>query len=316
MDLEPKTEISGYLCKLNLKLMVKSSLIVLLGACSFGILSSFVKLAYERGYTLGEITGVQVFFGMVSLWAIYLVGKTTGIVKERTEAKKTPVWKLLVSGFSTGMVSIVYYKSVELVPASIAIILLMQFVWIGALIEFLIFKIKPSKVQLYSMFVVLGGTLLAAGLFNDQREPLSLAGILFGLLAALFYSVFLIVNSRVGNDYPPVQKSAFMLTGACILVFTIFPPAFLFNGVLTDNLWLWGLLLAGFGTVLPPLCFSIGIPKIGVAVSSIISSAELPVAVAMSYFLLAEKVSGLQWIGIAIILLAIVVSNLLGRKAP
>lgn len=287
---------------------------MLLGACSFGILSSFVKLAYEKGYTLGEITGVQVFFGMMGLWAIYFVGKATGIVKERTKAKKTPIWKLLVSGFSTGMVSIVYYKCVELVPASIAIILLMQFIWIGALIEFLIFKTKPSRVQLYSMLLVLGGTLLAAGLFNDQRVTLSLTGVLFGLLAAVFYSIFLIVNSRVGNDYPPVQKSAFMLTGACILIFVIFPPAFLFNGVLIDNLWLWGLLLAGFGTVLPPLCFSVGIPKIGVTLSSIISSAELPVAVAMSYFLLAEKVSGLQWIGIAIILAAIVVSNLMGRK--
>ncbi len=294
--------------------MLKNSLIVLLGACSFGILSSFVKLAYEKGYTLGEITGVQVFFGMMGLWAIYFVGKATGIVKERTKAKKTPIWKLLVSGFSTGMVSIVYYKCVELVPASIAIILLMQFIWIGALIEFLIFKTKPSRVQLYSMLLVLGGTLLAAGLFNDQRVTLSLTGVLFGLLAAVFYSIFLIVNSRVGNDYPPVQKSAFMLTGACILIFVIFPPAFLFNGVLIDNLWLWGLLLAGFGTVLPPLCFSVGIPKIGVTLSSIISSAELPVAVAMSYFLLAEKVSGLQWIGIAIILAAIVVSNLMGRK--
>ena len=48
--------------------------------------------------------------------------------------------------------------------------------------------------------------------------------------------------------------------------------------------------------------------------SSIISSAELPVAVAMSYFVLGEKVSLLQWIGILIILSAIVVSNLMGRK--
>lgn len=294
--------------------MVKNSLLVLLGACSFGILSTFVKLAYEKGYTLGEITGVQVFFGMVILWALFFSGKTLGIVKQKTKTTKDPVWKLIVSGFSTGSVSLVYYKCVDLVPASIAIILLMQFVWISVLIEFLIFKSKPSKAQCYSMVLVLGGTLLAAGLFNGEQASLSLTGVLFGLLAALFYSIFLIVNSRVGNDYPPVQKSAFMLTGACILIFAIFPPSFLINGVLLDNLWRWGLLLSVFGTVIPPLFFSIGIPKIGVTMSSIISSAELPVAVAMSYFVLGEKVSLLQWIGILIILSAIVVSNLMGRK--
>lgn len=293
--------------------MIKNALLVLLGACSFGILSTFVKLAYEEGYTLGEVSGIQVSFGMLILWGIFFSGKALGLIKERPKEKKNPVWKLIVSGFSTGTVSLVYYKCVELVPASIAIVLLMQFVWIGILLEFLIFKSKPTRTQIYSMILVLGGTVLAAGLFNQQQIELSFSGVIFGLLAATFYSIFLIVNSRVGNDYPPVQKSAFMLTGACLLVFIIFPPSFIFNGVLLGNLWKWGLLLSIFGTVIPPLFFAIGIPKIGVPVSSIISAAELPVAVAMSYFVLAEKVSGLQWTGVMIILLAIVFSNLFKR---
>jgi len=190
----------------------------------------------------------------------------------------------------------------------------MQFVWIGSLIEFLLFKRKPSRTQLYSMILVLGGTLLAAGLFNQQQLQLSLSGVLYGLLAATFYSIFLIVMSRFGNGYPPVQKSAFMLTGSCLLIFIVFPPAFFFNGILARGLWQWGLLLSVFGTVIPPLFFAVGIPKIGVTISSIISAAELPVAVAMSYLILGENVSGLQWIGIVIILSAIVVSNVFREK--
>jgi drug/metabolite transporter (DMT)-like permease len=238
----------------------------------------------------------------------------TGIVKNRPKTGKDARWKLIVSGFSTGLVSITYYKCVELVPASIAIILLMQFIWIGVLIEFVVFKSKPSRAQLYSMILVLGGTLLAAGLFNQQQLGLSWSGVLFGLLAATFYSIFLIVNSRLGNGYPAVQKSALMLTGACLLIFTIFPPSFLFNDALAGGLWQWGVLLALFGTVIPPLFFAIGVPKIGVTVSSIISAAELPVAVAMSYFVLAEKVSVYQWLGVIIIVSAIIFSNLFGRK--
>jgi drug/metabolite transporter (DMT)-like permease len=294
--------------------MIKNAFLVFLGACSFGVLSTFVKLAYGEGYALGEVSGVQVLFGMLILWGLFFSGKAAGLIRERPKQKNDPVWKLIVSGFSSGTVSIVYYKCVELVPASIAIVLLMQFVWIGILLELLIFKNKPTRSQVYSMVLVLAGTVLAAGLFNQQEVELPLAGILFGLLAATFYSVFLIVNSRVGNDYPPVQKSAFMLTGACILVFIVFPPYFIFNGVLLGDLWQWGLLLSIFGTVIPPLFFAIGIPRIGVPVSSIISAAELPVAVAMSYFVLAEKVTGLQWIGVTIILSAIVFSNLFDRK--
>src|SRR5690606_16435027 len=294
--------------------MFKNALLVFLGASSFGVLSTFVKLAYSEGYNLGEVTGSQVLFGMVTLWILFFAGKATGIVKKRPLEGRDPVWKLLAAGLPTGLVTLTLYKCVELVPASIAIILLMQFVWIGILIEFLIFKRKPTQAQLFSVVLVLGGTLLAAGLFNQQPHDLSIEGVIYGLLAATFYSIFLIVMSRVGNTYPAVQKSALMLTGSCILIFIVFPPAFFFNGVLTGGLWKWGLLLSLFGTVIPPLFFAIGIPKTGVTLSSIISAAELPVAVAMSYLILGEKVSGLQWLGVFIILSAIIISNVFGKR--
>ena len=297
--------------------MFKNGLLVLLGGCSFGVLSTFVKLAYKENYTLGEVSGVQVLFGMLILWTIFFISKITSPRKTKTQLtdkKKHPYWKLILSGFVTGTISLVYYKSVQLLPASIAIILLMQFVWISVLIEYLLYKIKPTGVQIISMVVVLAGTVLAAGFFNEQSQSLSLIGIGFGLLAGTFYALFLIINSRLGNDYPPAQKSALMLTGACILVFSIFPPYFLFNGQLSGNLWKWGLLLATFGTVIPPLFYAIGIPKIGVTLSSIISAAELPVAVGMSYFVLSEEVTGMQWLGVFIILLTIVVSNLFKRS--
>ena len=52
-------------------------LLVFLGACSFGVLSSIVKTAYKSGYTLGQVTGVQCFFGMLILWGIHFIVKAT-----------------------------------------------------------------------------------------------------------------------------------------------------------------------------------------------------------------------------------------------
>ena len=295
--------------------MVRSLWLVFLGACSFGVLSTFVKLSFKAGYSVGEVTGIQVFFGMVLLWLLYLSGRIAGLIHDRPKEGKGAPWKVIVAGSSTGMVSITYYQCISLVPASIAIILLMQFVWIGILLEFVFFKTKPSRLQIFSMVLVLGGTLLAAGLFNGQPTEFPLSGLFFGLLAATFYALFLMVMSRFGNGYPAVQKSALMLTGACMLIFIVFPPTFLINGVLTAGLWKWGLVLASLGTVIPPLFFAVGIPKVGVTLSSIISAVELPVAVAMSYFVLMEDVSGLQWLGVFIILGAIIVSNIYKQSA-
>ncbi|MEW4151487.1 hypothetical protein Q0N88_14915 [Bacillus thuringiensis] len=42
--------------------MLRYSLLVLLGACSYGILAIFVKLAYAEGFSLGEVIGSQYWF--------------------------------------------------------------------------------------------------------------------------------------------------------------------------------------------------------------------------------------------------------------
>ncbi|MGJ1431995.1 EamA family transporter [Sphingobacterium spiritivorum] len=294
---------------------LKGAIAVFLGASSFGILSTFVKKAYAQNFTLAEVIGMQVLFGMVILWAIYFGVRIFNKARLDKYPKKTKIWTILISGFSTGLVSILYYKCVSLVPASLAIVLLMQYIWIGALIEFILFRSKPSRKQAIGIVVILLSTLLATGLLDKGIASFDLVGIGYGLLAATGYASFLIVNGRVGNDYPPIQKSGLMVTGSCILIFILFRPFSLFTGELGDGIWYFGLILSVFGTVLPPLLFAYGIPKIGVSLSSILSAAELPVAVCMSYFVLTEHVTLLQWIGVVIILLIVVWMNLNKEKA-
>ena len=290
--------------------MLKGILLVFFGACSFGILSTFVKLAYHEGYTLGDVTGAQAFFGAVILWVLFFFQSRTAAYKAKEIKMITPWWKMVIAGTCTGFVSIFYYQCVKLVPNSVAIILLMQFIWISILLEFLIFRKKPSGIQLAAILLVLGGTVLASGMVETNISEINLTGIGFGLLAALCYAGFLMLSGRIGNEYPPLKKSALMITGACILIFIIFPPAFLINGALEGSLLKWGLIIAVFGTVIPPLFYAEGVPRIGTAVSSILSAAELPVAVMMAGFVLQEQVSFLRWVGVAVILSAMVLPNL------
>jgi drug/metabolite transporter (DMT)-like permease len=76
----------------------------------------------------------------------------------------------------------------------------------------------------------------------------------------------------------------------------------------------WGIVLALFGTIIPPLLFNLGFPLTGIGLGSIVSALELPVSVLMAYFLLNENINTWQWIGIVLIILAIVIMNINYKK--
>lgn len=297
--------------------------LVLLGAMSFGILSNIVKTAYKLGYTVGQVTIVQTFFGMLILWILYFVfqskkQKTT--LSTQTEAisySKLEPFKVILSGICPGLVGILYYECVERVPASIAIILLMQYLWLSVFIDFLVFKQKPTRLQIIAVIIIILGSVLAAGLINVHSVTKSnliehydyVTGCIFGFAAAFANCLFLIVSNRVGNQLPALKKSALMITGAFILTFIIFPPLFIFDVSFTDKIYLFGIVLALLGTVIPPYLYSVGIPKVGLSISAILTAVELPVAVCASYFYLKEQITFLQWIGVLVILIAIVMAN-------
>ena len=310
----------------NKKIMneqLKGGIIVFLGAASFGLLSTIVKNAYGEGYDVGHITSSQSFFGMTILWILYFIQSRTISVKkndpdseqsEENSKPKTAYWKVMFAGTFTGLVGVFYYKCVTLIPASIAIILLMQYLWISIILDYIIYRKRPVKVQLIGAAFVLLGTVFAGGLFKESLD-VDPVGIVYGMLAALCYAIFLLASGRVGTDLPVFKKSALMITGSCILTFIIFRPTFFWDGMLIDGLYKWGLILALLGTVIPPAFFSYGVPRTGIALGTILSAAELPVAVCSSFFVLHEDVDALQWLGVAIIFGTIMMTNIrFGRK--
>ena len=288
----------------------KGSVAVLVGGASFGILSTFVKKAYQQGYSLAEVTGIQAFLGLFLLWlAWWVITSLKPSSSNYSVQHPTPKYKIVFAGISTGAVSILYYKCIEIVPASLAIILLMQYIWIGQIIEFLFFKLKPQLNQLLTILFVLVGTILATGALEHPISYFPLSGIIYGLLAATAYSIFIIVNGRVGNEYHPLQKSALMITGAFLLVFvTLRPWSLLSEDTFVDLLY-YGIPLAIFGTVAPPLLFAYGMPRTGYSLGAVLSTIELPVAVFMSYLVLQESVSWIKWIGVVLIIVTIVWKN-------
>ncbi|MCW3464548.1 EamA family transporter [Chitinophaga nivalis] len=292
--------------------MTKYILLVFAGACSFGILSTFVKLSYRSGYTAAEISGSQAFTGMLVLWLLYLLLERKKVPQQ---VPKRQYWQMLLTGATIGITTFVYYLSVHWIPASVAIVLMMQFSWIGLLLEWIFFRQKPQPVQLLAILLILAGTALASGFSFTHLPALPLIGVLTAFGSGVLYAVYIVANGRIRHDLPLFKRSALMMTGSAAAIFLVNSPALIHSTHADAGLLKWALFLSFFGTIIPPVLFSKGIPKIGATMSAIIMTVELPVAVLCAHFILHEPIAPLQWAGIALMLLSIALVNL-RRKQP
>ncbi|MED3563295.1 DMT family transporter [Bacillus xiapuensis] len=276
--------------------------LVFLGGCCYGVLSTFVKLAYSAGFSVTEVTGGQYLFGTLLIWFAVLFTK-----KQKLTPKQ--IIKLLLSGIPLGLTGVFYYQSLQTLHASLAIIFLFQFVWIGTLFEWIFFKKKPTNGKVASIVFLILGSILAAGSTANGVEHFSWHGAVWGALSALSYTSFIFLSSTIEKNTPPVLKSALLATGGLIVVLFIFPPYYLFDLSVLMGVAPYGLILGIFGVALPPLLFSIGMPFIGPGLGTILTASELPVAVTLSSLVLGEKVNLFQWLGVGLILCGIVMGN-------
>lgn len=293
--------------------VLKGVFFVGIGATSYGMLATFVKLAYQEGFTTPEVTVSQIVNGILVLLLINAFQKIKK-GKEVVKASVKNIFHLILAGTSIGFTSLFYYLSLNYIPVSIAIVLLMQTVWMGVLFEMFLVKKKPSLQKTIAVLIVLTGTVLATNLMESTIK-ISWMGLLFGLLAAASFTTTMIGANRVGLGISSIQRSLYMLIGGAIVVvlFAVFTQTTPFN---FDVFLKWGIVLAFFGTIVPPLLFTSGFPLTGIGLGSIVSALELPVSVLMAYFILDEKVNAVQWLGIVLIILAVVLMNIKSKRFP
>ena len=66
--------------------IIKGVFLVALGATSYGMLATFVKLAYQENFTTAEVTSSQFIYGIIGILIINLFQRTKN---KNQQTKKT-----------------------------------------------------------------------------------------------------------------------------------------------------------------------------------------------------------------------------------
>ena len=208
-----------------------------------------------------------------------------------------------IGGMGSAMVC--SFKSLELIDASINIVITYTYPAITAIIMALFFGERIGIARMFSLVVTFFGLALVVRADQAGMETLKGAegmGAILALASAFLYALYNIAGQNAMKRISPLRISAYG---------TIFLTAF-YGGILgvrpyPANLDAWGLaaILGIFCGVLPFLALMYGIKAIGASQTAIISSFGPVFTSLLAYFLLGESLDNVQIGGMIMVITGI-----------
>lgn len=284
---------------------LKYILMVLLGGAMYGTMSSFVKLSYAKGFNAAEVAFAQALLAALFLGACAL----PDLLRKRVSVSAKEAATLALAGIPIGLTNYLYYQSVSLVSASLAIIALMQFTWVCLMLEWLCYGKRPSRLEITTAALVLLGTVLASGISSSGVQSISLEGVALALISSATYAAYIVANGSMGKGMHWHIKSCLIMATSAATIFLVNCKTIALGSHYGVEFLPWALFTAVLGTTVPTALFAAAIPRIDAGISSILMTVELPVAVICAHLVLGEHVGALQAAGVAIMLVSISFMN-------
>lgn len=271
---------------------------VLLAGLGFGFLGVFARIGFQKGLSVGEILTWRFLLASSILWVYLLLFKKSLI--------RLPVRQILISCalgiFGYSFFSTLYFKSIEGISISLAALLLFTFpifVNVGA---YFFLKEKMNLRQVVSLILATLGiaTLVWGPLFVN-----SLSAVVYALLAAISYAVYVLVSGRYQQGVPPLSSSLYVITSAAMALFLFHQPSVDRLMQFSSSEYLIFLGLATICTVAPLTLFLAGLQRLSSSKASLVVMVEPVVAAIAAWALLGEKMTVAQAAGALLVLVSL-----------
>ena len=187
----------------------RTMLIALAGATVI----SFAPFLYIRSDTT-PLTGA--FFRM--LYALPLLGLLVWISKKEDPRNSNSRWLAFGAGILLAIDFAGYHSAIDYIGSGIATLIGNSQVIIVTLATWWLFGERPNKFILLSLPIVMLGLLLVSGIWDDApygEDPVK--GVIGGIVAAVFYSSFLIAYRQSNRIGAPAVNAQFDATAGATL---------------------------------------------------------------------------------------------------
>lgn len=263
--------------------------LVFLSAFGFGLLPIFAIFAYREGANVPTLLFLRFAFAALLLFA-YLRLKGEKLILTRQQCGQL----FLLGGILYSAQSFCYFSSVELIPASLTALLLYTYPIFVALLAGIVDKERLNKAEILAIALSLAGLVFVLG---AAPTAVNLTGVLLALGAAVVYSIYLIVGTRVVKGLSPLATSACVAAWASLSLFVTggASGSLNFNLTATAVLALAGIVV--FPTILAMLTLFRGLDLIGPTRASILSMVEPLITFTFAAILFGDHFTPLQLAG-------------------
>jgi drug/metabolite transporter (DMT)-like permease len=275
-------------------------LLCLLSAAGFGAMAIFGKLAYDAGLEVGDLLLVR--FALAAALLLAVAGATGAL---RGLPRRGVVAGLGMGAIGYATQSGLFFGALERMDASLLALILYVYpalVLVGAVA---LGRERASARRVAALAIALAGTALV--LVGAASGSLDALGTAMGFGAAVAYTIYILIGDRVGGGVPPVALAALVCVGATVT----FGVASAVRGGPELGFgaegWAWVGAIALVSTVGAILFFFAGLARVGPSAASILSTLEPVVTVALAAAVFGESLGGVQLVGGALVLSAVVV---------
>ena len=269
--------------------------LVLASAICFGTLPIFARIAYDSGADTSTVLLLRFSAAAAIMWAVL---RARGAALPRGKGLAMLVG---MGGIGYAGQAFSYFTAVDLGSAGLAALLLYLYPAVVAILSRVVFRHPLSLLQALAIGMALVGSLLTIGRAGDGT-PL---GALFGVLAALIYSVYILTGARLPAGITATASTTVVTSSAAV----VFAGVVLARGAhLPQTALGWGAVLgiALVCTVLAVALFLAGLERLGPVRASVYSTLEPATTLILAATLLGEQVTWLRAAGAALILAAVV----------
>jgi len=270
-------------------------LLIAISATGFGTLAIFGKFLYADG--VDTFTLLFLRFGLAaSVMTLILILRREPFPRGRVLAQLIGMGALGYAGQSFSYLSAIKYASAGLVALLLYLYPIFVFV-----LSALFLREKVTWPKAIALTLALTGAALTANPEGGQT-----LGIFYAILAAVIYSVYIIVGAGVMKQVSAIQSSLVIFASAAAVYGTLT----LVNGAhfpASSSGWLslGGIVIAA--TVIPVATFLAGLERIGPTNASLLSTLEPVVTVLLAAWLFGELLTPITLVGGALILVGVII---------